>query len=122
MKIQLYKIILCLSLKLISPNLISLELCTPYFLMFCLEDRTPAELIFGVPEEPEPKSPSNVAQTRYKEMSQCFRDLRNKASDRVIRDKPQADSGVTKQIYRAGDTVRVQLTRLHNSPGHKIKT
>ena len=89
--------------------------------MFGLEARTPAELIFGVPESPESQSPGSVAQARYREMSNCFRDLRSKVSERVIRDKPPYDSGVTKQIYRPGDTGRIRLTRLHNSPGLKLK-
>ncbi len=58
---------------------------TPFFLMFGAEARTPAELIFGVPENPDPESPGSVAQTRYREMSQCYQDLRNKASERIVR-------------------------------------
>ena len=94
---------------------------TPFFLMFGMEARTPAELIFGVPEPPESQSPGSVAQTRYREMSNCFQDLRSKVSERVLREKPPSDSGVTKQIYRPGDTVRIRLTRLHSSPGFKLK-
>ena len=98
----------------------SSTLFTPFFLMFGVEARIPAEIILGRP--PFENSPSSYALSQSKTLELAYENARENLHAAQKRMKDRYDLGANEKVFRFGDKVRIRLKNLSFKPASKLRS